>query len=137
MNEKRLTPNETVKAFCIECLGLKQYNRSEIKNCRGDTCINGCAFFPYRLGKRITVKVFKKFCTECMNGQEGLIPECPATKCKIYQYRFGKSPAHQKIVREMPRGRRFERQNQTIGQRAVSPIRAGKRSLHFGCFFGH
>jgi len=61
MNEKRLTPNETVKALCIECLGLSQYNRSEIENCKGDTCVGGCALFPYRLGKRIPVKVFRKF----------------------------------------------------------------------------
>ena len=125
MNEKRLTPNETVKAFCVECLGLKQFNRSEIENCRGDTCVNGCALFPYRLGKRIPVKIFKKFCTECMNGQEGLIPECPATKCKIHQYRFGKNPAKagqgqsaevMKMVRESGKNR----QNATIRQRSVS-----------------
>ncbi len=92
MNEKRLTPNETVRALCIECLGLPQYNRSEIENCKGDTCIGGCALFPYRLGKRIPVKVFRKFCSECMNRQPALIPECPATKCKIFPYRMGKNP---------------------------------------------
>ena len=120
MNEKRLTPNQTVRAFCTECLGLPQCNRSEIENCKGDTCVNGCALFPYRLGKRIAVKVFRKLCTECMNGQLALIAGCPATKCKIYQYRFGKSPAHQKIIRKTPCGRRFEAKIQTIRQRAVS-----------------
>ena len=125
MNEKRLTPNETVKAFCVECLGLKQFNRSEIENCQGNTCIGGCAFFEYRLGKRIPVKVFRKFCTECMNGQAVLIPGCPATKCKIYKYRFGKNPTRagqgqsaevMKMVRESGKNR----QNGTIKQRSVS-----------------
>ena len=125
MNEKRLTPQQTVRAFCTECLGLKQYNRSEIENCQGNTCIGGCAFFEYRLGKRIPVKVFRKFCTECMNGQEGLIPGCPATRCKIFPYRFGKNPAKagqgrsaevMKMVRESGKNR----QNATIRQGAVS-----------------
>ena len=115
-----MTPNQTVRAFCMECLGLTYFNKSEIENCKGDTCIGGCALFPYRLGKRIPVKTFRKFCVQCMNGSAELIPNCPATKCKIYQYRFGKSPAHQKIIREMPRGRRFESQNQANGPQPVS-----------------
>ena len=127
MNQgKRLTPTETVRAFCMECLGLTYFNKSEIESCRGDTCVNGCALFPYRLGRRIPVKVFRRFCTECMNGQEHLIPECPATRCKIHQYRLGKNPARQGQgdIKNIParfRGWGFERQNATIRQRAVSP----------------
>jgi len=122
-----MTPNQTVRAYCTECLGLKQFNRSEIENCKGDTCIGGCAFFEYRLGKRIPVKVFRKFCTECMNGQAVLIPGCPATKCKIYKYRFGKNPARigQGDIKRIPesyRASKFARQNEEIGRGNVSAI---------------
>ena len=124
MDKKRLTPNQAARAFCIECLGLPQYNRSEIENCKGDTCVGGCALFPYRLGKRIPVKVFRKLCAECMNGQAALIAKCPAIKCKIYQYRMGKNPAKKgrgasaEILKSVREQRKI-RQNATIGLGAV------------------
>ena len=126
MNKKRLTPNQAVRAFYTECLGLPQCNRSDIENCKGDTCVNGCALFPYRLGKRIPVRVFRKFCAECMNGQSGLIPECPATKCKIYEYRMGENPAKKgqgasaEILQVASEQRKIH-QNATIRQRSISP----------------
>ena len=43
----RLTPSEAAKAQCQECLGLNQFNRNEIQNCKGDTCYAGpCPLFP-------------------------------------------------------------------------------------------
>ena len=119
-----MTPNQTVRAFCTECLGLPQYNRSEIENCQGDTCVGGCALFPYRLGKRIPVKTFRKFCIECMNGSAELIPTCPATKCKIYPFRMGKNPARQgqgasSEILQRAREQRKIRQNAAIRQESV------------------
>jgi len=125
MNEKHLTPNQTVRAFCTECLGLKQFNRSEIENCKGDTCIGGCALFPYRLGKRIPVKVFRKFCIECMNAQPDLVAGCPATRCKIFPYRMGKNPTkagqgRSAEIMAKVRESGKNRQNATIRQQSVS-----------------
>ena len=126
MDKKRLTPNQAARAFCIECLGLPQYNRSEIENCKGDTCVGGCALFPYRLGKRIPVKVFRKLCTECINGQSALIAECPSTKCKIFPYRMGKNPAKKgqgasAEILQKAREQGKIRQNATISIEAISP----------------
>jgi hypothetical protein len=91
---KKLTPNQTVKAQCQECLGMNQFNKSEVENCKGDTCFTGlCPFFPYRLGRRISVKVFRAFCIHCMGGQAYLVPDCPSTGCKVYPYRMGKNPS--------------------------------------------
>ena len=109
---KQLSPMETVRAHCTECLGLTQYDRTEIENCRGDTCIGGCALFPYRLGKRIPVKVFRKFCIECMNGQRSLIAKCPTKICNIFPYRFGKNPARSGVGRYRELGKTV--QNSTI-----------------------
>lgn len=88
-----LSPSQTVKAHCQACLGMNQFNKSEVEACKGDTWNFGeCAFFPYRLGKRMPVKVFRKFCVQCMNGQTSLIAGCTSTNCKIYPYRFGRNP---------------------------------------------
>lgn len=95
---KKLSPQETVRAHCTECLGLAHYNRSEIQNCKGDTCFTGpCPFFPYRLGRRISVKVFRAFCIHCMGGNKSFIKDCPSVSCNVYPYRFGKNPGRQGI----------------------------------------
>jgi len=88
-----LSPRQAVKAHCQECLSMSQFNRQEVQECKGDTWTHGeCAFYPYRLGKRMPVKVFRQFCIQCMNGQTSLIAECTSTNCKIYPYRFGRNP---------------------------------------------
>jgi len=93
---EKLSPSQAVKAHCQECLGMNQFNRAEIEACQGNTCFTGpCSFFSYRLGARIPVKAFKKFCTHCNGGQASLIPDCPLTDCKVYPYRMGKNPARQ------------------------------------------
>lgn len=94
----RLSPSQAVKAHCQECLGLNQFNRQEIEACQGDNCFTGpCPLFPYRLGRRIPVKVFRSFCKHCMGGNDSLIKDCPSENCKIYPYRFGKNPSRQGI----------------------------------------
>ena len=95
---KRLPPQQTVRAHCIECLGLVQFNRASIQNCKGDTIFTGpCPFFPYRLGRRISVKVFRAFCIHCMGGNRILIKDCPSISCNVYPYRFGTNPMRQGI----------------------------------------
>jgi hypothetical protein len=95
---KRLSPQQTVRAHCIECLGLAQFNRASIQNCKGDTCFTGpCPFFLYRLGRRVSVKVFRSFCIHCMGGNRNLIQDCPSISCNVYPYRFGKNPMRQGI----------------------------------------
>lgn len=109
-----LSPSQTVKAHCQECLGLKNYNRQEVEACKGDTCKTGpCPFHPYRLGKRISVKVFRAFCFHCMGGQPRLISECPSTDCRIYPYRMGKNPSRQGIGNHRDEiGREFREKEQ-------------------------
>jgi len=75
-------------------LGLKQFNAEQVKDCEGDQALNGpCAFYPYRLGKRPTVKVFRAFCLDCMCGYSESVKECTVEKCECYPYRQGKNPA--------------------------------------------
>ena len=90
----KLTPSQTVRAQCVECLGLMRWDRGIIKNCQGNTCLTGqCPLYPYRMGKRISVKVFRRFCLHCMGGQVRLVAECPSVNCKIYPYRMGRNPS--------------------------------------------
>lgn len=94
MTEERLLPMRVVRSVCSDCLGLSQFNRSEIENCSGDQSRNGgCAFFPYRLGKRVSVKVFRKYCLQCASGSSDYVSECPTVGCQLYPYRFGKNPS--------------------------------------------
>lgn len=112
----RLSPMQTVRAQCVECLGLTRWDRKEIENCKGDTCKTGpCLFWSYRLGKRIPVKVFRKFCIDCMNGQLSLISECTSPNCKIYPYRMGQNPLRQGIGNHGARiGREFRKRDQQL-----------------------
>jgi len=97
---KKLTPTETVKAYCTHCLGLKRFNADVIRNCEGDT-IN-CPYFSYRLGKRISVKTFRKYCLNiCMNGTRELVSTCTIEDCPNFNYRFGINPS---LVGRSPRG---------------------------------
>ena len=95
MTEK-MTPLETVKAYCAHCLGMPQHNADEIRDCQGDQSYVGpCPLFPYRMGRRIPIRVFRAFCIDCMGGQPGLVKDCPATTCEVFPYRMGKNPAKQ------------------------------------------
>jgi len=87
----KLTPRETVRAYCMHCLGMKQLNADEVKNCQGDAV--KCPFFNYRMGKRTPVRVFRAFCIDCMGGKARLVKDCPATSCEVFPYRMGKNPA--------------------------------------------
>ena len=54
---EKLTPKESIRAYCRQCLGMKQFNTDEDRECQGDTI--KCPLFAYRLGKR--PKVFRAF----------------------------------------------------------------------------
>jgi len=109
MTEK-LAPKDAIRSYCTQCLGLKQFNAEQVKDCEGDQALNGpCAFFPYRLGKRPSVKVFRKFCLDCMCDDREAVRECQTEACSCHPYRFGKNPAKKgqganlermKVVRE-------------------------------------
>jgi len=93
MTEK-MTPLETVKAYCAHCLGMPQHNADEIRNCQGDQAYPGpCPFFPYRMGKRTPVRVFRAFYLQCMGGNREFVRECQTVSCPVHPYRFGKNPA--------------------------------------------
>lgn len=90
----KLTPRESVKAYCIQCLGLIQFNQKAIEDCQGDRAANGaCPLYPYRLGKRPSVKVFRQYCLYCQGGSKEAVADCIVKDCPCYPYRYGKNPA--------------------------------------------
>ena len=92
--DDKWTPMEAVRVYCTQCLGMTQWNREKIQDCEGDQATNGaCPFFPYRMGKRPGVSVFRKYCLYCTCGDRAYVSECPAEKCPAYPYRFGHNPA--------------------------------------------
>lgn len=65
-----------------------------VKDCEGDQARNGaCPLYPYRMGKRPPVSIFRKYCMYCTNGDRKYVEDCPAASCPVYSYRFGKNPA--------------------------------------------
>ena len=90
----KLTPNQAKRELCIQCVGKTQFNTEEISNCGGDKAGTGyCLLYPYRLGGRISVKTFRKFCLQCMGSARDGVEECTTKDCPAYPYRFGKNPA--------------------------------------------
>jgi len=91
---EKLRPSESLHVFCTQCLGLQKWNRALIENCQADKAACGpCPFYLYRLGKRAPIKIFRKFCLDCMGNDKKLIAECPTSACPIYPYRHGTNPA--------------------------------------------
>ena len=90
----KLTPAGAVRAYCTQCLGLPLWNREKIGDCQGDQATNGgCPLYPFRLGKRLSVQVFRKYCLYCTCGDREHVAECPSTTCPMYPYRLGTNPA--------------------------------------------
>ena len=95
---KKMAPKETVRALCKNCLGLKQWTAEVVRNCEGDQLVCGsCPLFPYRMGERISVKVLRKFCLQCMDGDRQAVDACCTNGCQAYEYRFGINPMRQGI----------------------------------------
>ena len=89
---RKLTPKEAIRVYCVQCLGMKQRNADQVRDCEGDYI--KCSFFPYRLGKRPPVKVFRKYCLQdCMNGYREIVTICTTEDCECYPYRMGTNPA--------------------------------------------
>ena len=89
-----MNPSGAVREYCRQCNGLSQWNREIVMACQGDKVMCGpCPFYPYRLGKRISVKVFRRFCLQCMGGDRQGVAECQSLSCPIRQYRYGTNPA--------------------------------------------
>jgi hypothetical protein len=88
----KVTPGRAIRLHCIECVD----SYKDVKDCGGDKLLSGgqCPLYPYRLGKgRPSVKVIRKECIACMNGQFSLIPDCPSKYCALYPFRMGKVPS--------------------------------------------
>lgn len=95
MIDDRFPPSKALKKYCIQCLGLNIFNRAEIENCQGDKAKLGpCPLYPYRLGdKRPSVRVFRRYCLYCTQGDKAYVDECPTMACPLRPYRYGTNPS--------------------------------------------
>jgi hypothetical protein len=95
-----VTPGRSIRLHCIECVG----GFHDVKDCQGVDC----HFYPYRLGKgRPSVKVIRRECVKCMNGQYTLIGDCPSKHCALHPFRMGKIPSLA--------GRKFGQKRKQVG----------------------
>jgi len=88
---KRLTPGETIRAYCLHCVGG---SFQDVKACDAtDPKYHVCPFHPFRLGKgRPSVKVIRKFCLQCMGDYADYVRDCETKDCFCHPYRMGKNP---------------------------------------------
>jgi hypothetical protein len=89
---KRLTPVKAIRAKCVDCSGF------ELKAVR-ECPFNGereelCSLYHLRMGKgsRAVLKSIRHFCLWCCKDQPTEVRLCPAVKCALWEYRFGKRP---------------------------------------------
>jgi len=85
------TPLEALRAYCVHCNGG---SFAEVKKCDAKKT---CQFWNYRLGRgRPSVKLFRKFCIDCMGGggrvSSELVRTCIVEDCFCFPYRFGTNP---------------------------------------------
>lgn len=88
------TPKEAVRSYCTGCLGLSRWDRDMIEDCQGDQCACGpCPLYPYRMGKRPSLRAFRAHCFQCQGGSREAVIECETEQCPCHPYRLGKNPA--------------------------------------------
>lgn len=88
-----LTPKETVHAFCHIC--VQSRSDDAVEDCGGQLVLatgKPCPFYPYRTGKRVSAKVLRQQCMECMNGNPIYVRKCETVDCLLHLYRMGRNP---------------------------------------------
>ena len=97
--KKKLPPKQTAHNWCHYCVQSRADR--DVEECTGYIVYatgKPCPFYEYRMGnKRISVKIFRKFCLECMGGASLMVAECDKVNCPMHPYRFGKNPARSGI----------------------------------------
>ena len=86
-----MTPGKAIRKFCLSCTGTSD----AVKGCQGDELLNGppCPLYKYRTGRgRPSVKVIRKHCVHCGNGDYEFIRNCPDENCTLHKFRMGRNP---------------------------------------------
>ena len=99
--QEKQTPKQTVHNWCHYC--VQSRSDKDVEGCGGYVVYatgRPCPFYEYRMGdKRISVKVFRQFCLECMGGRKDFVSECDTISCPMHPYRMAKNPALRGQVR--------------------------------------
>ncbi len=89
---KKLTPLKAIRKKCVNCSG---FELKRVRECPFDGIKDEeCSLYPLRMGKgsRATLRRIRAYCLWCCLEQRHEVRLCPATKCPIWEYRFGKRP---------------------------------------------
>ena len=120
-----MTPKEAIRSYCSQCLGMNQWNHKLVEDCQGDQAMNGaCPLYPYRMGRRVSLRAFRAHCLQCQGGSREAVIDCNVTSCPCYPYRLGKNPArkglgHSAEFMQKVRGQGFERQESIFPGRGI------------------
>lgn len=89
---KRLTPLKVIRARCVDCSG---FELKRVRKCSFDGINDeGCPLYALRMGRGggARLKRIRAYCLWCCNNQKNEVKLCPAVKCPLWVYRFGKRP---------------------------------------------
>jgi hypothetical protein len=93
------SPSQTIHAQCHYY--VQSISETDVKNCTGHVVLASgqpCPFFDYRMGqKRVSIKIIRKFCIQCMGGCIVFVRKCETQNCFLHSYRLGKNPARSGI----------------------------------------
>ena len=96
INKGKLTPRSAIRQMCLLCVETW----ADVKDCRGDTSIDGCCpLFEHRSGhrpgksQRTPIKAIRAKCISCVRTAYEVAGCISETTCPLWKYRLGKNPA--------------------------------------------
>ncbi len=95
---RQLTPLKAIRARCVDC----SETRTKVRECPFDGSQDElCLLHPFRMGRgRARLRDIRAYCLWCCVGQSYEVKLCPATKCPLWIYRFGKRPQKSRLSPE-------------------------------------
>jgi hypothetical protein len=85
---RNLTPKFLIHKHCAMCTG----STVAANKCKGNKLLLGpCLFFRIRNSTgKISTKIIRRFCLECMGKSSERVDNCKSTGCYLHPYRSGK-----------------------------------------------
>ena len=87
---KKQTPLKAIRARCTDCSeSVTEVRESPFDGSQDEQCL----LHPFRMGSgKAKLKDIRAYCLWCCAGQRAEVKLCPAVKCSLWEYRFGRRP---------------------------------------------
>ncbi|WP_432738694.1 restriction endonuclease [Maridesulfovibrio sp. FT414] len=98
MNERKRNPHQSIRAYCLWCMGGSP---QLVRECKDEHC----SLYSLRGPKtdetpRACIRAIRKHCLACTVGDRQAIRDCKEKECVLRRYRFGIHPRTMKNRRK-------------------------------------